>query len=46
MIIRIYVPVFPISRPEGKRQLERPERRLEDNIKRNLQVVRWGHGVD
>ena len=35
---------------EGKGPLERPRRRLEDNIKRDLQEVEWGgvegHGLD
>jgi hypothetical protein len=31
--------------PEGKRQLGRPTRRWEDNIKMNLREIGWG-GVD
>jgi hypothetical protein len=31
--------------PEGKRQLGRPRRGLEDNIKLNLQEVGW-EGID
>jgi len=35
-----------VEKPEGKRPLGRPRRRWEDNIKMNLQEVRWGHGLD
>jgi hypothetical protein len=35
-----------VGRPEGRRPLGRPRRRREDNIKMNLQDVRWGHGLD
>jgi hypothetical protein len=31
--------------PEGRRPLERPRRRWEDNIKMDLQEVGWG-GMD
>ena len=31
-----------IGKPEGKRQLRRPRRRCEDNIKIDLQEVRGG----
>jgi len=31
-----------VGKPEGKRQLERPRLRWEDNIKMNLQEVGWG----
>ena len=31
-----------IGRPDGKRPLERPRRRWEDNIKMDLQDVGWG----
>jgi hypothetical protein len=31
-----------VSRPEGKRPLSRPRRRLEDNIRMDLQEVEWG----
>jgi hypothetical protein len=30
-----------VERPEGKRPLERPRRRWEDNIKMHIQEVRW-----
>jgi hypothetical protein len=30
-----------VGRPEGRRQLGRPRRRWEDNIKIDLQVVGW-----
>jgi hypothetical protein len=33
-----------VGRPEGRRPLHRP-RRCEDNIKMDLQEVRWG-GMD
>jgi hypothetical protein len=32
--------------PEGRRPLERPRRRWEDNIKTDLREVAWGHGLD
>jgi hypothetical protein len=35
-----------VGRPEGRRLLGRPRRRWEDNIKMDLQVMRWGHGLD
>jgi hypothetical protein len=31
-----------VEKPEGKRQLGKPRRRWEDNIKMDLQEVRWG----
>jgi hypothetical protein len=31
-----------VGKPEGKRPLERPRRRWEDNIKMDLQEVGWG----
>jgi hypothetical protein len=31
-----------VGNPEGKRSLERPRRRWEDNIKMDLREVRWG----
>jgi hypothetical protein len=34
-----------VGKPEGKRPLERPRRRWEDNIKIDLREIRWG-GVD
>jgi hypothetical protein len=34
-----------VGKPEGRRPLERPRRRWEDNIKMNLREVGWG-GVD
>ena len=36
---------FWLGKPEGKRQLERPRRRREDNIKMDLQEVEGG-GMD
>ena len=30
-----------VEKPEGKRPLVRPRRRWEDNIKMDLQEVRW-----
>jgi hypothetical protein len=34
-----------VGRPEGKRQVGRPKRRWEDNIKMDFQNVRFG-GMD
>jgi hypothetical protein len=34
-----------VGRPEGRRPLGRPGRRLDD-IKVDLQEVGWGHGLD
>jgi hypothetical protein len=31
-----------VGRPEGRRPLGRPRHRWEDNIKMDLQEVRWG----
>ena len=31
-----------LGKPEGKRPLGRPRHRCEDNIKMDLQEVRWG----
>jgi hypothetical protein len=31
-----------MGRPEGRRPLERPRRRWEDNIKMDIQEVGWG----
>ena len=33
-----------VGKPEGKRPLGRPRHRWEDNIKMDLQEVRWGRG--
>jgi hypothetical protein len=35
-----------MGRPEGRRPLERPRRRWEDNIKMDLREVGWGGGMD
>jgi hypothetical protein len=35
-----------VGRPEGRRPLERPRHRWEDNIKMDLQEVGWGHRLD
>jgi hypothetical protein len=34
-----------VGKPEGKRPLERPRRRLEDEIKMDLREICWGGGV-
>jgi hypothetical protein len=31
-----------VGKPEGKRPLRRPRRRLVDNIKMELREIRWG----
>jgi hypothetical protein len=31
-----------VGKPEGRRSLERPRRRCEDNIKMDLREVGWG----
>jgi hypothetical protein len=33
-----------VGKPERKRQLERPRRRLEDGIKMDLGEIGWGEG--
>jgi hypothetical protein len=36
-----------VGRPEGRRRLDRPRRRWEDNIKMDLLEVGWGgHGLN
>jgi len=35
-----------VGKPERKRQLGRPGRRWENNIKMDLQEVGWGGGMD
>jgi hypothetical protein len=35
-----------VIKREGRRPLERPKRRCEDNIKIELIEVGWGHGQD
>ena len=35
-----------VGKPEGKRPLGRPGRRLKDNIKMDLQKGGWRHGLD
>ena len=35
-----------VGKPEGRRPFGRPRRRWEDNIKRDLQEVGWGWGMD
>jgi hypothetical protein len=34
------------GKPEGRRPLERPRRRWQDNIKMDVREVGWGHGLD
>jgi hypothetical protein len=34
-----------VGKPEGKRPLGRPRRRLEDNIRMDLRGISWG-GID
>jgi hypothetical protein len=36
---------FLAGKPDGRRPLGRPRRRWEDNIKMDIQVLRWGHGL-
>jgi len=36
---------FLLGTREGKKQLGRPRRQWEDNIKMSLQDVGWGHGL-
>jgi len=35
-----------LGKPERMRPLVRSRRRWEDNIKMDLQEVRWGYGLD
>ena len=35
-----------VGKPEGKRSLGRPRRRWVDNIRMDLQEVRWVYGLD
>jgi hypothetical protein len=36
-----------MGKPEGEKPLARPRRKWEENIKVDLQEVRWGeHGLD
>jgi hypothetical protein len=35
-----------VGKPEGRKPLERPRRRWEDNIKIDLREFGWGHGLD
>jgi hypothetical protein len=35
-----------VGKPEGRRPLERPRRRREDNIKMDLREVGWGRRLD
>jgi S-ribosylhomocysteine lyase LuxS involved in autoinducer biosynthesis len=35
-----------VGKPEGKRPLGKLKRRLEDNIKMDIQEVGWGHELD
>jgi hypothetical protein len=35
-----------VGKPEGKRPLERPRRRWEDEIRMDRRVIGWGCGVD
>ena len=35
-----------MGKPEGMRPLGRPKHRWEENIKMDLQEVRWGGGMD
>jgi hypothetical protein len=35
-----------VGTPTGKRPIERPRRRWEDNIKIDLEEIVWRHGLD
>ena len=35
-----------VGKPEGRRPLERPRPRWEDNIKMDVRKVGWGHGLN
>jgi hypothetical protein len=35
-----------VGKPEGRRPLERPRRRWEDNIKMDIREVGWRHELD
>jgi hypothetical protein len=35
-----------VGKPEGKRPLERPGQRWDNNIKISLQEIGWEHGLD
>jgi hypothetical protein len=35
-----------VGKPEGRRPLERPRRRWEDNVKMYLREVGWRGGID
>jgi hypothetical protein len=35
-----------MGKPEGRRPLERPRCRWDDNIKMDLREVGWGHRLD
>jgi len=35
-----------VGKPEGTRQLGRPRRRWENDIKMHLQEVEWGQSLD
>jgi hypothetical protein len=37
---------FLVGHPEGKRPLERPRRRWEDEIRMDVSEIGWGCGVD
>jgi hypothetical protein len=38
--------IVSVGKPEGKRSLGRPMRRWEDNIKKDLQDLGWGLGLN
>jgi hypothetical protein len=35
-----------VGKPEGRRPLERPRSRWDDNIKMDVREVGWGRGMD
>jgi hypothetical protein len=35
-----------VGKPEGRRPLGRPRRRWEDGIRKDLEEIGWGCGVD
>jgi len=37
---------FLVGKREGKRPMGRSRRRWVDNIKMDLKIVGWGHGLD
>jgi hypothetical protein len=46
LLVFEYIYSYEVGKPEGKRALRRLRRRWEDKIKKNIQEMGWGDGLE